>query len=161
VTVELTVTARAADAEAFAPFGAFLEPPVGAGERVMFSEWLEPVEGRAPQYHMNRVAPTSLPVTVDRVERHPHAAQLFVPMGVSRYLVTVMPSDEVGDPDPARARAFVVPGTMGVVYHPGTWHAGMSVLDAEGSFAVLMWRGGEGDDDFASIAPTEVRAAHG
>jgi len=161
VTEALTLMARAPDADAFAPFGSFLEPPAGAGERVMFSDWLAPVEGRMSHYHMNRVAPASLPVTVDRVERHPHAAQLFLPMGVSRYLVTVMPSDQAGDPDPARARAFVVPGTVGVAYHPGTWHAGISVLDADGSFAVLMWRGGDDDDAFASIAPTEVRAGHG
>jgi len=159
VTGGLTVTVRAPDAEAFAPFGTLLEPPVSVGGRSMFSEWLVPVPGRAPQYHLNRVAPTDLPVTIDRVERHPHAAQLFIPIGVPRYLVTVMPSDALGNPDPVRTQAFVIPGTMGVAYHPGTWHAGISVLDAEGSFAVMMWRGGDDDDDFASVAPIDVRAA--
>jgi len=159
VTVALTVMAREPDADAFAPFGMLLEPPAEVGERAMFSEWLEPVLDRVPQYHLNRVAPTDLPVTIDRVERHPHAAQLFLPIGVSRYLVIVMPSDELGAPDPGRARAFVVPGTMGVAYHPGIWHAGISVLDGEGSFAVMMWRGGADDDDFASVAPIDVRAA--
>jgi ureidoglycolate lyase len=76
---------------------------------------------------------------------------------VSRYLVTVMPSDESGAPDPGRALAFVLPGSLGVVYHPGTWHAGIAVLDAEASFAVLMWRGAEDDDVFTSIAPLEVQ----
>ncbi len=155
-----TLTAQALDADAFAPFGAFLQPPSETGQRAMFGDWLEPVEGRAQHYHLNRVPPTELPVTVERVECHPHAAQLFLPVGVSRYLVTVMPSDQAGKPDPTRALAFVVPGTMGVAYHPGTWHAGISVLDGEASFAVMMWRGGEDDDDvFASITPTEVWAA--
>lgn len=152
------VTVREADASAFAPFGAFLEPPAEFGGRARFDEWLMPASGRTPHYHLNRVAPTRLPVTVDRVERHPHAAQLFLPVGVSRYLVTVMPPDESGAPDAARAQAFVVPGTVGVAYRPGTWHAGISVLDGEGSFAVLMWRGGEDDDVFASIPPVELRA---
>ena len=160
MTDVVTLAARAPDADAFAPFGAFLEPPADIGGRAMFSDWLEPVEGRAQHYHLNRAPTTSLPVVVERVECHPHAAQLFLPVGVSRYLVTVMPSDEVGAPDPTRALAFVVPGTMGVAYHPGTWHAGISVLDGGASFAVMMWRGGDDDDDvFASITPTEVRAA--
>jgi len=154
-----TVIARGPDAEAFAPFGAFLEPPVEVGGRAMFAEWLEPVEGRTPQYHLNLVEPGALPVVVDRVEQHPHAAQLFIPVGVSRYLVTVMPSDESGKPDPTRALAFVLPGTMGIAYHPGTWHTGISALDGGGSFAVLMWRGGDDDDVFASIPPMEIRAA--
>ncbi len=156
---EMTLTLRAPDSAAFAPFGVFLEPPSAVGERAMFGTWLEPVPGMVQQCHLNRVAPSTLPVTVDQVERHPHAAQVFVPVGVSRYLVTVMPSDETGGPDPQRALAFVVPGTLGVAYRPGTWHAGIAVLDTEASFAVLMWRGGAEDDVFAAIPPIELRPA--
>ena len=94
-----------------------------------------------------------------RVECHPHAGQLFLPIGVSRYLVTVMPADDTGGPDPTRALAFVVPGTVGVAYHAGTWHAGISALDTEASFAVLMWRGADDDDVFAPVSPIEVQAA--
>lgn len=154
----MTVTVRAPDAAAFAPFGAFLEPPASVGERASFSRWLEPVPGLSQHCHLNRVAPSALPLIVDRVERHPHAAQVFLPMGVSRYLVTVMPSDDSGDPDSTRAITFLLPGTLGVVYHPGTWHAGVAVLDAEASFAVLMWRGADDDDVFASIPALEVDA---
>jgi ureidoglycolate lyase len=158
-----SLTALPPDPVAFAPFGAFIEPPEPGG-RTMFSDWLAPVEGRSAHYHLNRVASTTLPVTLDRVERHPHAAQLFMPVGVSRYLVTVMPADATGAPDPSRARAFVVPGTMGIAYYPGTWHAGISVLDGDGSFSVMMWRGvGDDDDDdeFASIPSMEVREPRG
>ena len=156
----MTLMPRDPDFAAFAPFGAFLEPPAHVGERSIFSHWLEPVAGLSQQCHLNRVAPSTLPVTLDQVECHPHAAQLFLPMGeMSRYLVTVMPSDEAGAPDPAHALAFVVPGALGVVYHPGTWHAGIAVLDAEASFAVLMWRGGAEDDVFAPIPPIEVYPA--
>jgi ureidoglycolate lyase len=155
----MTVTVRSPDAAAFAPFGAFIEPPPDAGRQTVFGSWLDPVPGASLQCHLNRVAPVTFPVTVDRVERHPRAAQLFLPVGVSRYLVTVMPADEAGAPDATGALAFVVPGTMGVAYHPGTWHAGISVLDAAGSFAVMMWRGGDGDDVFADVSPLEVRGA--
>ncbi|MBT8335550.1 MAG: ureidoglycolate lyase [Gemmatimonadetes bacterium] len=155
------VTARLPDPTAFAPFGAFLEPPGDVGARALFSSWMEPVPGRSPRYHLNRVAPSALPATLDRVERHPHAAQLFLPIGVSRYLVTVMPSDVAGRPDASRAQAYVVPGTVGVAYHPGTWHAGIAVLDREASFAVLMWRGGDDDDEFASIPALEIAVEPG
>jgi ureidoglycolate lyase len=153
----LTLTVRAPDPEAFAPYGWFVGRPDDFGGRAHFEEWLAPVEGRTPHYHLNRVTATSLPVTIDRVERHPHAAQLFLPVGVSRYLVTVMPSDADGAPDPAAALAFVVPGTMGIVYRPGAWHTGISSLDDEGSFAVMMWRGGEDDDVFAEVESVVVR----
>jgi ureidoglycolate lyase len=157
----LSLVAGPPDPEAFAPFGVFVSRPEEFGGRAHFEEWLGPVQGRAPHYHLNRVAPTALPATVSQVERHPHAPQLFLPVGVSRYLITVMPSDDTGAPDASGARAFVVPGTMGIVYHPGVWHAGISVLDGEGSFAVMMWRGGEGDDDFAAIGPIQVRPGEG
>jgi ureidoglycolate lyase len=144
------------DAEAFGAFGALLERPHRVGERAPIDEWLKPVPGRTLHTHLNRVAPTRGSLNVDRVERHPHAAQVFVPVGVSRYLIVVMPPDADGAPDATRARAFVVPGTTGVAYRPGTWHTGIAVLDQEGSFLVAMWRGGEDDDVFAPIPPIEV-----
>ena len=153
------LTARDPDPVDFAPFGEFLQPPSAVGGRSMFSRWLEPVAGLSQQCHLNRVTASTLPMTVDRVECHPHASQLFLPVGVSRYLVTVMPSDEAGGPDFPSALAFLVPRTLGVVYHPGTWHAGITVLDVEATFAVLMWRGGEDDDVFASIPPLAVHVA--
>lgn len=155
----MTVTVRGPDPVAFAPYGAFVDPPAAVGERALFSQWLEPVVGRSQQAHVNRVPCSALPLTIDRVECHPHAAQLFVPMGeVTRYLVIVMPSDAAGDPDPGRAEAFLVPGSRGVVYAPGVWHTGISVLDADASFAVFMWRGGDDDDVFVSVPAFEVVA---
>lgn len=144
------------DGVAFAPFGAFVEAPALAGERAHYGEWVEPIPGRSLQLHRNRVAASAFPITVDRVERHPHAAQLFLPVGGSRFLVTVMPSTPDGGPDPAGAMAFVVPGDVGVVYRPGVWHTGIAVLDRPGSFAVVMWRNGEDDDDFVEVPPFQV-----
>ncbi len=151
------VIAGAADAGAFAPFGTFIDVPAHAGERRSYSEWLSPVRGLSPQFHTNRVAASVLPLTLDRVERHPHAAQAFLPLRVTRYVVTVMASDAAGQPDPASARAFLMPRTLGVIYRAGTWHAGITVLDDEASFAVLMWRGASDDDVFATIPPLVVQ----
>ncbi|HMO08426.1 MAG TPA: ureidoglycolate lyase [Paracoccaceae bacterium] len=141
------------DAAAFAPYGALIEPPQAPGDRRMFSDWIAPVAGLAPQFHINHVAPAALPLRLDMVERHPHSAQAFVPMDVSRYLVTVMPEAADGRPDPAAALCFLMPGTMGVIYRRDAWHAGITVLDRPGAFAVLMWRGAVDDDVTAQVAP--------
>ena len=152
----MRVTAEAPDARAFAPFGAFIEMPARAGARSVYSDWMAPVSGLAPHVYTNRVAASALPLTLDRVEHHPHTAQLFLPLQVTRYLVTVMPSDAAGRPDTSLARVFLMPPTLGVVYRAGTWHAGMTVLDADASFAVLMWHGATDDDVFAAIPPLVV-----
>ncbi len=152
----MTVTAASPDAAGFAPFGVFIDMPARAGARRPYSEWLAPVPGLALQFHTNRVPPSRLPLTIGRVERHPHAAQVFLPLSVSRYVVTVLPSLLDGQPDVSQALAFVLPGTLGVVYRAGVWHAGITPLDAEASFAVLMWRGAADDDVFASVPPLAV-----
>jgi len=153
------IVAGRLDAQAFAPFGALIEAPARAGERAMYGDWLVPLPGLALQFHLNRVARAALPLVLDQVERHPHAAQVFLPVDVSRYLVTVMPSDGGGAPAPDRALSFILPGTAGVVYRPGAWHAGITALDRDASFAVLMWRGAADDDVFAPIAPVMLHIA--
>ncbi len=154
----MRVPLRAPDAGLFAPFGAFIDAPERVGVRRMYSDWLAAVPGLALQFHANRVAASSLPLTIDRVERHPHAPQVFLPLDVSRYVVTVMAADAAGAPDPVSALAFLLPPTLGVVYRAGVWHAGMTALDREASFGVMMWRGASDDDVFAAIPPVHVVA---
>jgi len=135
-------------------------PPNGHGARAFYSEALRahPAQSQ-PMLHVNSVAAQSLPLTVLRVERHPHAAQCFFPLDVARYGVLVMPSTAPGAPDTTRALCFLMPGTMGVIYHPGTWHMGATVFDRDGHFTVLMWRGGpREDDEFYTIPPLTLTA---
>ena len=95
----MSLVPRPPDPVAFAPFGAFIDPPEEFGERAFFSDWLAPVPSRVQQCHVNRVVRTALPLSLNLVECHPHAAQVFIPMGeVSRYLVVVMPSSSAGGP---------------------------------------------------------------
>lgn len=148
-----TVTLQVPDDMLFAPFGRFIVPPDEVGERQFYSDALvaKPAQS-APVFHVNHVQSESLPITKDTVERHPFAAQCFVPLDVSRYVVMVMPNDRNGAPDVARALAFSVPGTIGVIFHPNVWHLGATVLERAGRFAVLMWRGGaQPDDEFHDI----------
>ena len=143
------------DADAFAPFGKLVTPPDVPGKRKFYSDVLQQRSGAsAPVLHANMVQPSSLPLRVDQIERHPFAAQCFFPLDVARYAVMVMASDAEGDPCPDQALAFLMPGTMGVIFHPRVWHLGATALDRAGHFVVLMWRGGpQQDDDFRTIAP--------
>jgi len=150
------VQARPIDAAAFSPFGTLIHPPDHAGQRQMFSEWASPVTGLRPQLHVNRVAPHPWPVTVSQVERHPHAAQVFLPLDAGPYLIVVMPSLETGAPDVARACAWLVPPTRGIAYHRGVWHAGIVAVDRESCFAVLMWRGAADDDVMTAVTPMTI-----
>lgn len=141
------------DEAAFAPFGAIIAPPAEYGSRCFYSDWLGGDESLSPVFHVNSLPQTLLPCEIRKLERHPHAAQGFVPLDVERYLVTVAPSKSDGSPDLDAVRSFVVPGNRGVIYGRGVWHAGASVLDRPGAFAVLMWRGSSSDDEFTAIAP--------
>lgn len=151
-----TLRTRAPEAAAFAPFGTLIHPPAEIGTRQFYSEWCAPVAGLRPQLHTNRVAPSDWPVTVTRVERHPHAAQAFMPMRGGPYLVVTMPSLADGQPDGRAAQAWLVPPDLGVIYRAGVWHAGITAIDLEASFAVLMWRGATDDDVFVDIPPIIV-----
>lgn len=131
--------------ETFAPFGTVIVQPEKIGERRMYSQWLGG-DGLLPAFHVNAVAPAILPHRVSLLERHPHAAQAFIPLDVSRYLVTVAPADDDGRPKLDALVSFLVPGNLGVVYGRGIWHAGALVLDRIGHFTVLMWRGKPDDD---------------
>lgn len=154
----LVLHLKAPDAAAFRPFGRLVTPPAEAGQRAFYSESLhDHPEASAPVLHVNTVMPSDLPLTVDTVERHPFAAQCFFPLDVDRYVTLVMPSDPSGAPRPDQAVGFVVPGTLGIIYNPGVWHLGATVLNRPGHFAVLMWRGGKQEDDvFRAVPPVTL-----
>jgi ureidoglycolate lyase len=152
----MRITAHTAPPHALSRFAVLVEPPADSGDRRLYSDWLAPVPGRALQFHMNHVAPSALPLEVAQVEAHPHAAQVFLPVDVDHYVVTVMPGQDT--PDPTGAISVILPGTVGIAYRPGAWHAGITVLGRPGHFAVLMWRGAADDDRFADIAPLTIAA---
>ena len=140
--------------EAFAPYGALMIPPAEAGERALHSQWLtEPAEVPV-QMHLNRVPASKLPLSLDEAERHPAAPQAFVPVDVALYVAVVVGDGDA--PDLEAARAFLVPGSVGVVYAPGVWHASATVLEETGHFCVLMRRRNDGTDDVFATLPEPV-----
>ena len=149
---------RALTPVAFADFGDVLNLPTQVGDRALMHDRLPSVAGCGLQMHLNRVAPGSGVLRLTQFERHPHTAQLFMPVDVSRYVIVVAPTLESGAPDLAGLQAFAASGRTGIVYRRGIWHAGISVLDREASFVVAMWRGGD-DDEFADIPPVDIDLA--
>ena len=79
-------------------------------------------------------------VPVRLMERHPHSAQMFVPMTGGDYLVVVAPGDANGGPDMAGARARGRRGE-GVIY--ARWHLPMVALGEPAHFAMLSWETGD------------------
>lgn len=158
----LTVTPQPPDPLAFAPYGHFVAHPKVPGKRQFYSDALhQRSPSSAPVLHVNHVLPQSFPIEVSGIERHPFAAQCFFPLDVAQYVVMVMPSDDTGAPRIDDALAFLVPGTMGVIFNIGVWHLGATVLDRPGHFTVLMWRGGATpDDEFRNIQPLVIVAPH-
>ena len=152
----MRIAALTVPPQALSRFAVLVEPPAHPGDRRLYSDWLAPIPGLDLHFHMNHVAPSALPLEIARVEAHPHAAQVFLPVDVDRYVVTVMPGGET--PDHSGAISVILPGTVGIAYRPGAWHAGMTVLGRRGHFAVLMQRGAADDDRFAAIPPLTVAA---
>ncbi len=154
MSADLAIRANFAPSD-FAPFGEFIEGAPEPGSRRFYSDWLGG-EGIGPVFHTNAVPPSSLPVTLRSLELHRHAAQCFVPLDVSRYLVTVAHSDAGGNPLLDTLQTFLLPGSRGVIFARGVWHASATVLDRIGHFAVLMWRGRADDDVFLDIPPRRI-----
>lgn len=90
-------------------------------------------------------APTSLPLRIDMVERHPLGSQAFVPLKPCRMVVVVAPPGE--SVDPGELRAFVTNGRQGINYHRGTWHMPLIAFDAGQEFLIIDRRAGEPNCD--------------
>ena len=84
--------------------------------------------------------PTSLPLRLDMVERHPLGSQAFVPLTPCHMVIVVAPPGE--GVEASELRAFVTNGRQGINYHRGTWHMPLIAFDAGQEFLIVD-RGGE------------------
>ncbi|MEM7776195.1 MAG: ureidoglycolate lyase, partial [Pseudomonadota bacterium] len=143
-----TLLAEPISPEAFAPFGVVLAAPSELG-RIYYDQGLANTRRNASaSISIAHIAEAqSMPITAVEMERHAFSSQSFIPMDVSRYLVVAAPHDVNGAPDAQRAKAFIVPGDVGITYGVDVWHHPITVLGRPGVFAVQMWRDGTASDE--------------
>lgn len=109
---DLTLAARVAAPETFAPFGRLLD----AGDRVHLAQ-------RGALLALDRAQPTARRVT--HLVRYPDARRVVLPLGPGALLLVVLPPGERPGGPPA---AFLIPAGQGVLIERGVWHAGPAPL---------------------------------
>jgi ureidoglycolate lyase len=135
------------DREGFKDYGLIIEHNGHLGARVEFTRVFETTQpGNTPRLHVNRVEPSTIPLPIRTLERHPESWQTFLPLDVPRYLVFVAGSQQDGTPDLGCLHAWILDGRTGVAFAPGVWHASATVFDGIGQFAVI-WPRRDCDDD--------------
>ncbi len=97
-------------------------------------------------------AATSLPLRIDKLERHPLGSQAFVPLQACKTVIVVAPPGE--GVDVSDLRAFVTQPRQGFNYHRGTWHMPLIGLSVGQEFLVVD-RGGE-DANFEEVILDEL-----
>ena len=153
MTDRQSITAEPISVEAFSQFGSVLVAPADFG-RTYFDAGLANKRSSARcSLSVAHIGETSkFQLTATEMERHQFSSQSFIPIDVSRYLIAVARSLPTGRPDTRQARAFVVPGDIGITYGADVWHHPIAVLDRPRRFAILMWKdGSDQDEEFVKL----------
>jgi ureidoglycolate lyase len=151
----MRIAAHPIDDIHFAPYGTLVRRPSMAA-RVPLDDLRCNDPAGTLRASLTRLDPGRLPAVVPRMERHPHAVQMFVPVSAQRYLaVTALGA---AAPSAQTLRAFLVPGDLGIAYGIRVWHIPMMVLDGPATFVVLMHRLAlERDEEWHTLAePIEI-----
>jgi ureidoglycolate lyase len=98
-------------------------------------------QGGRTTLHIYRSRAVSLPLRIEKMERHPLGSQAFLPLHHHPFLVVVAPAAE--SLDAAAVRAFVTNGDQGINYRKGVWHHYLVNLREGGEYLVID-RGGAG-----------------
>lgn len=138
--------------EAFAPFGDVVEAvdsvhhfTINAGNTERYHDLAHlAVDDKGHLIaSILRGQPRELPFTIQEMERHPKASQLFMPLSGRAYLVVVAARD--AQPAVKDLQAFLCSSNQGVNYAPGVWHHPLLALDKASDFLVVD-RAGPGEN---------------
>lgn len=140
---------------AFCAYGEIVENRTGLRRRDLSVPFQATDVAAAPALWVNRLEQHgSSGIHIDRMECHPHSAQTFVPMHLSRCLAVVALSDGDGKPDLGSLRAFVTQAGQGLCYRPAVWHYAFTSLDGPNEVVVIMGSaGGDGDTIVEPVVP--------
>ncbi|MCB8884122.1 ureidoglycolate lyase [Acidisoma cellulosilytica] len=156
MTIHLTL--EPITAEAFAPFGLLLPPPVLGGARLELIAELQNLRPSArARLSLATVAAQLLPMEAIEMERHIYSSQAFVPIDCASYMLLVALHGPDDMPDMATLRAFRVPGDTGINYKADTWHYPLSALERTARFTVLTFIDGTTADEQFVPVPQAVR----
>jgi len=152
-------------AEAFAPFGS-LAAIDAAGGRVVNQDRGRRIPGiddlehdaaaTRPVLDVYHLKPSPLPFKLACFERHVLTSQVFVPIRCATLLLAVAPDDANGQPDIARARAFIANDNAIIHYRAGVWHSPLIALDGPASLSMLMWEVGDTRDCEEVVPPMTI-----
>ncbi|ENV36747.1 hypothetical protein F959_02298 [Acinetobacter venetianus RAG-1 = CIP 110063] len=85
----------------------------------------------------HNLAATTLPFSIEMLERHPYGSQSFIPLQQQKFVIVVaLPFNET-QPDEQQIYAFLSNGRQGVTYHQGVWHHPLITLEAKSDFLVV------------------------
>jgi len=137
--------------QAFAPFGDVIEKadaqsfPINNGHCIRFHDLanIETIGDTArTMISIFSSKPSSLPLHLEMVERHPLGSQAFVPLSKDPFLVIAC-KDNNGTPD--IPQAFIATNWQGINFKKNTWHGVLTPLVDVSDFLVVD-RGGEGNN---------------
>ena len=97
-----------------------------------------------------------LPFTLACFERHVLTSQVFIPIRCAQLLLAVAPNDTNGQPNVARARAFIAGGDTIIHYRASVWHSPLIALDGPASLSMLMWEAGDARDCEEVVPPMTI-----
>jgi ureidoglycolate lyase len=151
-------------AEAFAPFGSLAALDTAGGRSVNqdrgrripgLSDLAHDSAAIRPVLDVYHLKPSPLPFAIACFERHVLTSQVFIPIRCARLLIAVAPDDANGQPDVARAHAFVAGGDTIIHYRAGVWHSPLVALDGPAVLSMVMWEAGDARD-CEEVAPSDA-----
>ena len=130
--------ARPITREAFAPFGDLIAPMDDGASFGAQDARLDLSRG-TPRLYIMRLRSRGLEFR--QITRHRNVTQCLSALGGKSWLMAVAPPISLDDPNAEPAlediAAFVIPGSVAIKLHRGTWHAGPFFEEDEISFLNL------------------------
>jgi len=145
----ITLRAEPLSSDRFAPYGQVIETSRDGAEAMNAARFerfddlcdVDLIDdGRVSVSIARCRTPTTLPLQLDMLERHPLGSQAFIPLSPCKIVIVVAPPEEAIDT--SALRAFVTNGRQGFNYRRGTWHMPLISFEA-GQEYLIIDRGGK------------------
>jgi ureidoglycolate lyase len=153
-------------AAAFAPFGHVIDPNgvapeiINDGSTRRYSD-LASLDLRGPDrdpvVSTYDASARRFPLRIVKLERHQQATQVFIPLGLHRFVVVVAPGTDT--PDWQNVFAFLTAPGQGICLHRNCWHHGLIALGDGDRFLVI--EGGNYRSDSVEVPTVERIELHG